>query len=53
MQEPVVPMLREKLQVERIHEGESTNAENRGGIARSRDDGSVMESDQRGGAVQL
>jgi hypothetical protein len=46
-------MLREKPQVERIHEGESTDAENRGGVARRRDDGSVMESDQRGGVVRL
>ena len=53
MQEPVVPMLREKLQVERIHKGESADAENRGGATRSRVEGSVMELDQRGGIVQL
>ena len=33
-------------------EGESTDAEHRGGAARSRDEGSVMELDQRGCVVQ-
>jgi hypothetical protein len=33
-------------------EGESTEAERRGGAARSRDEGSVMELDRRGCVVQ-
>jgi len=45
--EPVVPMLREKLKW-RPHEGESTDAEHRGGAARSSDEAAVMGVERRG-----
>jgi hypothetical protein len=35
------------------HKGESTDAGHRGGAARSRGEGSVMELDRRGCVVQL
>jgi hypothetical protein len=34
------------------HEGESTDAEHRGGVARSREEGSVMDLDRRGCIVR-
>jgi len=46
-------MLREKLKVGGPHKGESTDAGHRGGAARSRREGSVMELDRRGCVVQL
>ncbi len=36
-----------------IHESQSTEAEHRGGVARSRGEGSAMELDRRGDVVQL
>ena len=45
--EPVVPMIREKSKW-RPHEDESTDAEHRGGSARSSDEVSVMGMEQRG-----
>ena len=50
--EPVVPMLREKSKW-RTHEDESTDAEHRGGAARSSDEVSVMEMERRGCIVRL
>jgi RNA-directed DNA polymerase len=40
-------MLREKLKW-KPHKSQSTDAENRGGIARSSDEASVMERERRG-----
>ena len=45
-------MSREKLKW-RTHEGESTDAEHRGGAARISDEGSVMELERRGCIVRL
>jgi hypothetical protein len=45
-------MIREKFKW-RTHKDESTNAGHRGGAARSREEGSVMELDRRGCVVQL
>ena len=45
-------MIREKFKW-RTHENESTDAGHRGGAARSREEGSVMELDRRGGVVWL
>ena len=42
-----------EAQVDSIHESQSTEAEHRGGVARSRVEGSVMELDRRGDVVQL
>ena len=42
-----------EAQVDSIHESQSTEAEYRGGVARSRVEGSVMELDRRGDVVQL
>jgi hypothetical protein len=39
--------------VDSIHESQSTDAGHRGGVARSRVEGSVMELDRRSGVVQL
>jgi hypothetical protein len=47
------PDVKGEVQVGSPHEGESTEAGHRGGAARSRDEGSVMELDQRGCGVQL
>ena len=40
-------------QVDSIHESQSTDAEHRGGVARSRVEGFVMRPDRRGDVVQL
>jgi hypothetical protein len=45
-------MLREKFKW-RTHKNESTDAGHRGGAARNREDGSVMELDRRGCVVWL
>jgi hypothetical protein len=42
-----------EAQVDSIHESQSTDAGHRGGVARSRVEGSVMELDRRSGVVQL
>jgi hypothetical protein len=46
------PMQRERSQAVPNREDQSTEAERRGGAARSRDEGSVMEPDRRGCVVQ-
>ena len=45
--EPVVLMIREKLK-RKPRKSQSTNAEHRGGIARSSDEASVTEGERRG-----
>ena len=45
-------MIREKFKW-RTHKDESTDAEHRGGAARNREEGSVMELDRRGCVVWL
>jgi len=50
--EPVVPMLREKSKW-RTHEDESTDAEHRGGTARSSEEASVMEVERRCCVIQF
>ncbi len=47
LREPVISMIREKFK-ELISEDESTDAENRGGPARSSKEISVMEMERRG-----
>lgn len=42
-----------EAQVDSIHKSQSTDAKHRGGVARSRVEGFVMELDRRGGVVQL
>lgn len=42
-----------ETQVNNLHKGESTDAEHRGGDARSRGEGSVTELDRRGVVVSL
>ena len=42
-----------EIQAESLRKDERTNAEHRGGVARSRGEGSVMELDRRGGVVRL
>jgi hypothetical protein len=42
-----------EAQVDSIHESRSTDAQHRGGVARSRVEGSVMGLDRRGDVVQL
>jgi RNA-directed DNA polymerase len=39
--------------VDSIHKSQSTDAKHRGGVARSRVEGFVMELDRRGDVVQL
>src|SRR5215469_5427198 len=46
------PMQRERSRAATNREDQSTDAEHRGGAARSRDEGSVMELDRRGCDVQ-
>ena len=50
--EPVVPMLREKLK-RKPRKSESTKAEHRGGIARSSEEGCVMQLEQRGYVIHV
>ena len=52
MREPVVLMLREKSKWQKPKD-ESTNAEHRGGPARSSDEVSVMEMEQRDWVIPL
>jgi hypothetical protein len=47
------PDAKGEAQMGRPHESKSTDAGHRDGAARSRDEGSVMESDRRGCVVQL
>jgi hypothetical protein len=47
------PDAKGETQMGRPHKGESTDAGHRGGAARSRGEGSVMELDRRGCVVQL
>ncbi len=47
------PDVKGEAQVGRPHKGESTDAGHRGGVARSSDEGSVMELERRGDIVQL
>jgi hypothetical protein len=50
--EPVVPMLREQLK-RRPLKSQSTDAEHRGGVTRSSDEGFVMELERRGCLIWL
>jgi len=47
------PDAKGEIQANGLREGESTNAGHRGGVARSRVEGSVMGLDRRGDVVQL
>ena len=47
------PDAKGEIQADRIREGESTDAGHRGGVARSRVEGSVTEPDRRGDVVRL
>ena len=47
------PDAKGEAQVDSLHEGQSTDAGHRGGVVRSRVEGSVMELDRRGDVVQL
>lgn len=42
-----------EIQVDSLHEDQSTEAGHRVGVAHSRDEGSVMGLDRRGGVVRL
>ena len=46
------PDVKGEIQVGGPYEGESTDAGHRGGAACSRDEGSVMDLDRRGGIVR-
>lgn len=47
------PDAKGEIQVNSLHENESTNAGHRGGVARSRAEGSVMGLDRRGNVIQF
>ena len=47
------PDVKGDAQVDSLHEGQRTDAGHRGGVARSRVEGSVMGLDRRGGVVQV
>jgi hypothetical protein len=47
------PDAKGEIQADRIREDESTEAGHRGGVARSRVEGSVMELDRRSDVVRL
>jgi hypothetical protein len=47
------PDAKGELQAESLRKGERTDAGHRGGVARSRVEGSVMGPDRRGGVVRL
>jgi hypothetical protein len=47
------PDAKGEAQADSIRKGERTDAGHRGGVARSRVEGSVMELDRRGDVVQL
>ena len=47
------PDVKGDAQVESLHKGQRTDAGHRGGVARSRVEGSVMGLDRRGGVVRL
>jgi hypothetical protein len=47
------PDAKEEIQADSLCKAESTDAGHRGGVARSRDEGSVMGLDRRGGVVRL
>lgn len=47
------PDVKGEAQADSLRKSQSTDAGHRGGGARSRDEGSVMELDQRGAVVQL
>jgi len=47
------PDAKGEVQADGLREGERTEAGHRGGVARSREEGSVMELDRRGGVVRL
>lgn len=50
--EPSTPMLREKPK-RRPRKGESTDADSRGGTARTSEEASVMGVEQRGGVISF
>ena len=47
------PDAKGEAQADSLRKGQSTDAGHRGGVARSRDEGSVMGLDRRGDVVQL
>ena len=47
------PDAKGKAQADGLRKSERTEAGHRGGVARSREEGSVMELDRRGGVVRL